>query len=96
MRWCISSPIRSACAISGPERDAAARPEGGAEERAGLGGQPRQPLDHALVVGAEAQHAAEPLVDGGEGAVAVRRLTTTNTGIDGVTMPVIGPAAPRE
>ena len=66
----------------------------GAQQRAGLGGEPAQPRHHAVVVGAEPQHPAQALVVG----VACARLpharfSTTKTGIERVMIPVIGPTA---
>ena len=69
-----SSPIWSAWAImvrrsSGP-CSLSARVQGRAERR----GQPAQPSQHLLVVRPEAEHLAQPLVHGGEGAGAARRV----------------------
>ena len=80
LRWCISSPMRSAWPIERAQVDAAAgarapRPAAGPASVASQ----RRRADHLVVVGAEAQHRAEPLVDGGEGAVAARRGSRPRT-----------------
>ena len=55
------------------EIETAGLAKAGAQQRAGLGGEPAQPRHHAVVVGAEAQHPAQALVDGGVRAVAAAR-----------------------
>jgi hypothetical protein len=55
---------------------------------------PSQPLGDRLAIGAVAQHLAQPLVHRAVGEVAVRLVhCSTNTGIEGETMPAIGPTA---
>ena len=70
LRWCISSPMRRAWLMSARRSTPPPARSAAPSTRARLGGEPLEPPDHPLVVGAEAEHRAEPLVDGREGPVA--------------------------
>ena len=62
-----SSPMRERLADQRRDVDRLRRLDGGVEDRPEHLGHPAQPVDDLRAVGAEAQHLAQPLVQGGEG-----------------------------
>ena len=94
LRLWTSSPMLSACAISGISSMPPVRASVARKRRREVARDPAQAIDHLGSVGAEAQHLAEPFVEVAVRAVAVRLFSTTQSGIDGLMMPAIGPTAP--